>query len=343
MGGPTLGFGLLKWGEDGWPYLSFDFVDDGVYSVLNSNSNMAMGMWTHPVTKTTALYQLSKDSTDASQKWLFKSSGTGEYTIQNYEDNAIYLEAGGTDNSQTVDQTTSYDAKINQKFRLVKGSNDRVIIYPSTKDNIFTVPYDATIKYRISLLANDNKAGQRWSFQPYDVTFSVSGSNENLSYRDTTFNDIATTGNSLWDVTFDNDSWLQVNPQSGEGDTILSVHAQVNTTGSVRRNKIFIHSHGRKTETLIVTQAANPGTTASIDQRRAAQIKIYPNPTTGKVYIEVAKKATVRIYNNVGTELISKEISTSKSTIDISNLIPGMYIFSIEMEESRINRMVLKK
>lgn len=343
MGGPTLGLGFLKWGDDGWPYLSFDFIEDGVYSVMNSNSKMAMGMWTHPVTKTTLLYQLPEDSTDASQRWLFTSLGTGEYTIKNYADDDLYLDAGGADNNQTLGLTSSYDSKINQKFRLVKDADNQIIMYPSTKDNIFSVPYDAETKYQVSLIPNENKAGQRWSFYPDNITFSVFANNMELNFNDTTFNSIMISGNSLWDVKFEDASWLEATPQSGKGDTVLSVHAFANETNSVRTNKIFIHSHSGITGTVLVKQAANSKPTAVSNQAAIDQIMIYPNPTNGKVYIETANEVTVEVYNSIGTRLFSKEIKDSKSAIDLRNFVPGLYIVEINTNGIRYNRMVIKK
>ncbi|MBN2087111.1 family 43 glycosylhydrolase [Candidatus Peregrinibacteria bacterium] len=161
-GWPALGFAMLKWGEDGWPMISFDFIEDGTYSLINANSKKAMDVQNHTSGEGALLWQYSFDNSLNTQKWIFKSLGTGEYTIQNYDD-LNYL--------STSDQLLSLASTaetINQKYRAVKGIDNKLIIYPTTRDEMIEIPYAYTADYQIKLWWNTNHACQRWSLIPFN-------------------------------------------------------------------------------------------------------------------------------------------------------------------------------
>ena len=341
-GAPTLGLGKLKWGEDGWPELSFNFIDDGVYSITNSNSNKAMDLQHHSIKNNAFLWQYSNDSTLDSQKWLFTSLGTGEYTIRNYADIKLYVEAIGTDNSELLRVTTDYKEKINQKFRIVKGADNRIMIYPSIKDNVFEIPFSFTSDYQIKLSANADRASQRWNFNTHDIDFSVDANDINIGPNDTVIGDLLILGDGLWSVKFEDESWLEATPASGEGEAFLSVHALANQTDSSRNNKIFIHSHGGLTDTVLVTQTADSGTSIFINQNSEYNIQVYPNPATGTIFVNVKQNAVMNIYNSIGHKILSQDIDGSTNVIDISGLKSGFYVFEIGIKDKMIKKMVIK-
>jgi hypothetical protein len=60
-------------------------------------------------------------------------------------------------------------------------------------------------------------------------------------------------------------------------------------------------------------------------------IRIYPNPTNGEIFIDAGEKGelyTVRVYNLSGKEIIKKklEIQVSDNKMDLSNLSSGVYL-----------------
>jgi ELWxxDGT repeat protein len=59
--------------------------------------------------------------------------------------------------------------------------------------------------------------------------------------------------------------------------------------------------------------------------------RIYPNPTTGTVNIQlpIVKDASVKIYSLTGQLLLQQSISEALTTIDVNQLAPGMYITHI--------------
>lgn len=170
LGGPTLGLGFLKWGADGWPTISFDFVEDGIYILKNANSSRVLDAKNHSPINYQYLWQYAESETYSSQKWIFKSLGGGEYSIRNYSDSTAYIEAPGSD---ILRLNTLFSDDVNQKFRVVKDNQGRILIYPTTQDKVFEIPYAFTIDYQVKLKANTNHACQRWFAVPYDPKTEV--------------------------------------------------------------------------------------------------------------------------------------------------------------------------
>jgi hypothetical protein len=53
------------------------------------------------------------------------------------------------------------------------------------------------------------------------------------------------------------------------------------------------------------------------------QMKIYPNPTTGEVFLSVSGEVLVRVFNNIGQLQMEKAVSDNR--LDLSQLQPGVY------------------
>ncbi len=162
-GWASLGMAMLKWGEDGWPEISFDFIEDCEYFLINANSNKAMDLQNHISGEGSILWQYSYDKSQNTQIWAFKSLGTGEYTIQNYDD-LNYITA--SDQVLTVESTS--EPTINQKYRVVKGTDNKIIIFPTTRDELIEIPYAYTFDCQIKLWWNTNHACQRWNLIPFN-------------------------------------------------------------------------------------------------------------------------------------------------------------------------------
>ncbi|MDA3881436.1 MAG: family 43 glycosylhydrolase [Prolixibacteraceae bacterium] len=175
-GGPTLGLAKLEWGEDGWPSISMDFVEEGVYTLKNANSNKMLDVQSHQAVNNALTYQYSYNDNYDSQKWLFEPLGTGEYTIRNFADTTLYLEAAGANNDDYLRLTSNYTGAVNQKFRTVKAINDKTIIYPSKSDKLIEIPYAYTTDYQVKLWVNTNHDCQRWLLTEHDVSVSASHS-----------------------------------------------------------------------------------------------------------------------------------------------------------------------
>ena len=72
--------------------------------------------------------------------------------------------------------------------------------------------------------------------------------------------------------------------------------------------------------------------------------KLYPNPTSGKVTIEVNNltHVSVSVYDLNGRIIKTKDLSSFDNSVDISNLQSGMYLFKIKSQEGETIKKVLK-
>jgi hypothetical protein len=56
------------------------------------------------------------------------------------------------------------------------------------------------------------------------------------------------------------------------------------------------------------------------------EIKVYPNPSTGQLFIDVTKKCQLLIYNNYGAKMEELIIENPGNSIDLSKHPPGFYV-----------------
>lgn len=71
-----------------------------------------------------------------------------------------------------------------------------------------------------------------------------------------------------------------------------------------------------------------------------AALRVFPNPTTGEIYIESRQKGlyTLKIYTTLGQELILEEMYLGKNEtryLSIGHLSAGAYLYSIELKGTR--------
>jgi len=75
------------------------------------------------------------------------------------------------------------------------------------------------------------------------------------------------------------------------------------------------------------------------------EIKIYPNPTTGLVYIDgsFTPSAVVKVVNLKGEVLVQKKMSDSVERIDLGNLLSGIYnVLIVDGEKKIIKRIIVR-
>ncbi len=72
------------------------------------------------------------------------------------------------------------------------------------------------------------------------------------------------------------------------------------------------------------------------------KITVYPNPTSGKIFIsrKEMNQAIAEVYNLNGNKIFEQLLNTTSSTIDISQFPPGIYLLKVE---NTINRIVRTK
>ena len=78
-------------------------------------------------------------------------------------------------------------------------------------------------------------------------------------------------------------------------------------------------------------------TTGSSSPQSAAEVRIYPNPTKGEVRwsgLPVGEEVRVRVSNSVGTTVLEQK--TSEQSIELHQLLPGLYYLQLQSNSSRI-------
>ena len=78
----------------------------------------------------------------------------------------------------------------------------------------------------------------------------------------------------------------------------------------------------------------------AVDENNAMEIKVYPNPTNGILFVEMLRATSLQaetkyfITNMTGQTLLSGHITDESQQIDVSGLAEGMYFVRIQNEES---------
>jgi hypothetical protein len=73
------------------------------------------------------------------------------------------------------------------------------------------------------------------------------------------------------------------------------------------------------------------------------EFSVYPNPTDKILYISTKEKATIEIINIRGQILDIKNLTENSYSIDISNLVSGVYTLRIKTDKGIAIRKLIKK
>ncbi|WP_163325186.1 PKD domain-containing protein [Draconibacterium mangrovi] len=75
-------------------------------------------------------------------------------------------------------------------------------------------------------------------------------------------------------------------------------------------------------------------------------LRVYPNPTTDQLNLRLsgtAEQASYAIYNTVGKKVAEQSIVASLTTIDMSDMSPGIYLVVVKTDAQTFNKKVIKK
>lgn len=333
QGAPTLGIAKLDWGADGWPSISLDFVEEGIYTLENVNSGKVVDAFYQRPEDGFPIYQYD-DKDTLTQKWIFNSLGTGEFTIQNYQEPSIYIESS----SSSLSLTNKFHNEINQKFRTFSTPNGKTIIYPSITDEVIVTLNNSTKNSRLLLNRANSSDGQFWYPRKFDETLSVSEAGVVFDFSANSNNEVIVESNGLWEVSILEDSWLSVSPMKGNKTQTLTITATENPETSLRGNRIYITSYGGQEERLKVFQN---GKTNAINQTEDRQVEIYPNPAKDMLTLNSKENSQLEIINQLGQRVHTQSLVKGSNQIKIKNYKQGVYIFKIGTKQNAINKRVL--
>ena len=79
-----------------------------------------------------------------------------------------------------------------------------------------------------------------------------------------------------------------------------------------------------------------PGAVGELDR---AAVKIFPNPTSGLLYLKGAKDSSLKIYDLLGQVVVEKDLTSDNETVDLTPFHKGMYFVKL----IKGNSFVIKK
>jgi hypothetical protein len=84
-----------------------------------------------------------------------------------------------------------------------------------------------------------------------------------------------------------------------------------------------------------------------ITSNENSNVKVYPNPSNDGVFnitLGTVSNAVVRVYNVLGETLLTKNINSKTTTLDLSYLKTGCYFVSIANgKENQTKKLVISK
>ncbi len=339
QGGPTLGLAKLDWGEDGWPSISLDFLEEGVYDFENQQSGKFIDVQSHNPINGASLYQYAEDTTQFNQKWIFKSLGTGEYTIQNYANPEVYVEASGNyGNNLTL--TSEYTESINQKFRTVTSPKGYTYIYPSTEDIVWGLKFPTNSDIAMTMQKITGVDHQRWMAMKFEETFNLSESSVTLDYTAQTYKGLIVESNGMWEVDIANRDWITVEGNGEKTDT-LKITVTENTATSSRKIRMYLESRGGVRLPVIITQEEKPVSTNDIHANEL--FTAYPNPSKGNLTLELEQNATIEVFNQTGQLIKQVQTTSGIHTWNIADWTNGVYLIRVSTENNSVVKKVIKQ
>lgn len=339
QGGPTLGLAKLVWETDGWPSISFDFVNEGVYTIENVFSKKVVDVSSHLLIDGTSLFQYAADSMYQTQKWVFKSLKNGEYSIQNYLNPDLFVEAGGANNASALSMTSKYDGTVNQRFRAVTSPVGKTIIYPATKNVGWGLPSQTVNDSKISLRTITFHDFLRWNLIPFHESLLVSETKLTMEHVAGTDSSIFVESNGLWSTSVLYESWLNVESLVS-GNSSLKISFGENTDTNDRKNRVYVKSNGGISKIITITQLGKP--TSTDDVTDGIQFAVFPNPVNQELFIESSKCGKLTVYNQTGQKVSEFNLSTGRNKLNVGELHSGIYLLRIVAGNKNIIRKIVK-
>jgi hypothetical protein len=172
----------------------------------------------------------------------------------------------------------------------------------------------------------------------YPVLFTIIDgtlNNQNIKFKGemTAWDTLSMTrNNNIWTLTLDLEpgtyQWGAIEDDGSpngiwliDGDNLV---VTVDTAGNVS---------GTVTYTTLITDI----------QEYNTALQIYPNPTSGVLYIDTQRKSSILITDLEGKLLLHKETPTKNEMIDLSDFKPGIYNVEIRFSDRTLHRTIIKK
>jgi hypothetical protein len=146
--------------------------------------------------------------------------------------------------------------------------------------------------------------------------------------------------NMAWSLE-SNQLWLSLNNGSGSGDAVVTLTASENQSHKNRMATVVLKGEGIDDQIVTVIQAGMP-VGVRIDEEKET-LAVFPNPCKDRVYIECkangGTSAHISLTSSTGVVVKEYIIDATQGgfscTLDVSDVIKGMYLMTVQTEQSR--------
>lgn len=81
----------------------------------------------------------------------------------------------------------------------------------------------------------------------------------------------------------------------------------------------------------------------SIAEKQAVVSKMFPNPASDQVILELNNKATLKVFDMNGGLVLEQQLNAGRETISVGNLLKGVYMLEISTSNARqVKRLVVR-
>ncbi len=153
-------------------------------------------------------------------------------------------------------------------------------------------------------------------------------------------------GDMLWSKRYQHWSFVDQGYYHSISDLIEEVNGDIYITGNVESfdgdwDQIWLmklNEHGCFGDEV----CSNQLTSVASVQPRLESIKVYPNPTTAVINLEIPQREfflTLNVYNRLGQVILNKQIKKQENNIafDFHDQIDGLYYYSLTNSEGKIS------
>jgi len=292
-------------------------------------------------TPANAKFTLNAGGTITSTGGTFDTDYKISYTLTSTDD----ADSSGTNDWDSITQTFSISAPIDNSFKFnaaastfgagvdcaTEGDNTNTTTTLFPTDNVvydFIVTDSETNKFMNLRLAMDKAVPSEELTSEATLISKASGTNFNI------------VGSGKADIVFG----------TGCAPTTANkvIWAAIEYTGTYTHGEIYtavfnVYSENGFTGNT-VTINITVDNTASIEDLEKFNFSYAPNPSRDFINLSAANNIeNVEIFNLLGQKLISKDLNSNNETVDISNLVKGVYLMNVTIDGSKGSFKIIKE
>lgn len=144
---------------------------------------------------------------------------------------------------------------------------------------------------------------------------------------------------------FNNDVLIDIIGTLGGGSSNFAQNTTLIRNDNISGpNTTYTSSEWTNFATDTCTDLGSYTTTLRINSFELSNVEIYPNPTFGNdLNISTNQDLSIEVFDILGKQVLTGDVSTNETKIDVSSLNSGIYIIRLSSEEGSITRKFIKQ